>query len=109
MKWKRTQAAGEFAREVLGTDPETGEKLSTQEVIERLSKHAEKHPQFMIEFLRHDLGKPIERVQVETTVYILTCKDKKELPEGDQLDGFILKGPDIEREDQNSLPEGGKM
>ena len=79
MKWKRTQAAGEFAREILGTDPETGEKLSTQEVIERLSRHAEKHPQFMIELLRHDLGKPIERVQVEPRAYLITAKEEDEL------------------------------
>ena len=99
MKWKRTQAAAEFAREILGTDPETGEKLTTPEVIERLSKHAEKHPQFMIELLRHDLGKPIERVQVEPRAFVICKRDQDEIQGGQKLGGFALKESNAESEE----------
>ncbi len=106
MKWKRTQAAAAFAREILGTDPETGEKLTTPEVIKRLSKHAEKHPQFMIELLRHDLGKSLERVQVEPTAIIIHTLDQDEIQGGQELDGFTLKESNAESEEQAALPEG---
>ena len=106
MKWKRTQAAGEFAREILGTDPETGEKLSTQEVIERISKFAEKHPQCMIELPRHDLGKPIERVQIEPTAYLITGKEEQELSESNRVGPYTLGEAEDESEDQGNLPEG---
>lgn len=106
MKWKRTQTAAQFAREILGTDPETGEKLTTQEVIERLSKHAEKHTQFMIELLRHDLGKPIERVKVEPKAYHLIYEDEKELAEFERIGSYTLEEAKGESKNQPSLPEG---
>ena len=106
MKWKRTQAAAAFAREILGTDPETGEKLTTPEVIKRLGKHAEKHPQFMIELLRHDLGKPLERVQVEPKAYVIHTKEQEKIHGEQELDGFTLKGPNAESEEQAALSEG---
>ena len=107
MKWKRTQTAAAFAREILGTDPEIGEKLTTPEVIRRISKHAERNTACMIELLRHDLGKPIERVRLEQPQFVLSTEEEKEALKEDQsqLGRFVLEVDKDESEEKAALPE----
>ena len=80
--------------------------MTYEELTLYIARKADQSPRILNLLLDHLVGKPVEKIQVEPKAYILTGPDEKELPEGDQLDGFILKGPDSKREDKARLPEG---
>ena len=69
---KKTVLAREFAQDVLHMNPETEEKMSYSELVRYISKKADESPRILNLLLDHYLGKPIERVQQEQRVFILS-------------------------------------
>lgn len=105
-KHRKTIAAKQFAEDVLHLNPETGEQMTYEELTLYIARKADQSPRILNLLLDHYLGKPAEIVQVEPKAFILHCPED-EIQEGQKLDGFILKGPDGESEELESLP-GGK-
>ena len=73
---KKTIIAREFAYDVLHTDPETGEKMTYQQLKHYIARKADASPRILNLLLDHYLGKPTEYVQQDIrTVHIITDGD----------------------------------
>ena len=108
---KKTIIAREFARDVLHTDPETGEKMTYQQLVHYAAKKADESPRIYNLFLDHYLGKPIERVEQDiTTVHIITddshLAKKKELGEEGVINVGELQESRKELAEAQNNPDG---
>ena len=69
---KKTVIARQFAEDVLHINPETGDKMSYKELCLYIRKKADQSPRILNLLLDHYLGKPVERVQQEQRVFVIT-------------------------------------
>ena len=110
-KNKKTLMAREFSRDVLHTDPETGEKMTYQQLVHYAAKKADESPRIYNLFLDHYLGKPIERVEQEiTSIHITTDRgggstENKNIISIEKEDKNT-EDAEVVEEEQKSLPEG---
>ena len=106
-KNRRSIAAKQFAEDVLHLNPETGEQMTYEELTPYIARKADQSPRILNLLIDHLLGKPVEKVQVEQRSFVILQREDEALPEGpNQLDGFVLKGPDSESEKKKALPGG---
>ena len=80
--------------------------MTYEELTLYIPRKADQSPRILNLLIDHLLGKPVERVQVEPRAFIIHAPDQDELQWGQELDGFTLKGPNAESEEQAALPEG---
>ena len=88
---KKTLAAREFALDVLYLDHETGKRVTYKEFCIYTKKKADQSPRLMNLLLDHALGKPVEKVQQEQTVFILNPPDPQEVKPAEE-EGSIIEG-----------------
>ena len=92
---KKTIAARQFAEDVLHINPETGEKMSYKELCLYIKKKADQSPRILNLLLDHYLGKPVERVQQEQRVFIITEPSQEVAEDAEVIDGeqrYLIEG-----------------
>ena len=90
-KNRKTLAAREFALDVLYLDAETGEQMTYKELCMYIKKKADTSPRILNLLLDHALGKPVEQVQHEQTVFILNPPEPQEVKPAEE-EGSIIEG-----------------
>ena len=90
-KNKKTLVAQEFARDVLYLDPETGKEMTYKQLCIYIKKRADQSPRILNLLLDHCLGKPIERVQQEQTVFVINPPEPQEVKPAEE-EGSIIEG-----------------
>ena len=88
---KKNLVAREFAHDVLYLDAETGEQMTYKELCMYIKKKADQSPRILNLLLDHCLGKPIEKVQQEQTVFVINPPEPQEVKPAEE-EGSIIEG-----------------
>ena len=90
-KNRKTLAAREFALDVLYLDAETGEQMTYKELCMYIKKMADQSPRILNLLLDHALGKPVEQVEHQQTVFVINPPEPQEVKPAEE-EGSIIEG-----------------
>jgi len=87
---KKVEWTVELMEECLGIDGKTGRKLTPKTIKKKFSAMLWNNPKMIMDFLDRKLGKPVQRVAVEPTSYLISGKEPEQVEDAQVIDGYEI-------------------